>query len=240
MGRATSVALIFGGTGAIGDGIAGRFQAEHWRVVRTTRGTSPDGLPERAGSVVHVDPFGVDTGLDALIALGPFDAVCWAQGKNINDSILGFDAERHLAVYQANCLFVLSTLSWLVQRSLINVGGRLCVISSVWQDLARQNKLSYCVSKAALQGLVRSASVDLAPRGILVNAVLPGPLDTPMTRQALSPEQIQRLQTASPFGRLATVAEVADTVFALCSSANTGMSGQFIHVDSGFSYARLV
>lgn len=240
MERAAGVVLIFGGTGAIGDGIARRFQAEQWRVVRTTRGASPAGmLPEQA-DLVRVDPFGADTGLDALTGFGPFDSVCWAQGININDSVLEFDARRHLGVYQANCLFVLSTLSWLVQRSLVSAGGRLCVVSSVWQELARQNKLSYCVSKAALQGLVLSASVDLAPHGIRVNAVLPGPLDTPMTRQALSPEQIRRLEAASPFGRLATVAEVADAVYALCSPANTGMSGQFVHVDSGFSYARLV
>lgn len=231
--------LIFGGAGAIGSAVAERFRRAHWQVLRTSRsGSSAEPAPE-AGAL-RVDPFASDTGLQGLAQHGPFEAVCWAQGMNINDSVAEFDAARHLDLYKANCLFVIQTLNYLLAESLLQDRARLCVISSVWQKLARQNKLSYCVSKAALQGLVLSAAVDLAPRGMLVNAVLPGPIDTPMTRRALSAEQIARLEGASPFGRLASLEQVAEAVYALCSRDNKGVSGQFVEVDAGFSYARLV
>ena len=232
--------LIFGGTGAIGRAIARRFERAQWRVVGTSRTGSDGNAKPVSGEVVRLDPFDAKPGIESLDRIAPFEAVCWAQGVNINDSAAEFDESRHLDVYRANCLFVLKTLNWLLTRKLLAERARLCVISSIWQQLARQNKLSYCVSKAALQGLVLSAAVDLAPRGILVNAVLPGAIDTPMTRRALSAEQIRRLEQASPFGRLATLEEVAEAVYSLCSRDNKGVSGQFIVVDSGFSYARLV
>jgi NAD(P)-dependent dehydrogenase (short-subunit alcohol dehydrogenase family) len=119
-------------------------------------------------------------------------------------------------------------------------GARLCVISSIWQNIARQNKLSYCVTKAALQGLVRSVSLDLAADGHVINAVLPGALDTPMTRANLSAEQIGRLEAATPGSRLAGVADVAAVVEFCCSPAHSAITGQFLTVDKGFTHARIV
>ncbi len=232
-------ALVFGGAGAIGSAVAARFHRAGWRVVSTSRRSSTSGL-SADDRVLYVDPFASDTGFPALVQHGPYEAVCWSQGMNINDSVANFDAEKHLEVYRANCLFVIETLNYLLAKELIPNRARLCIISSVWQKLARQEKLSYCVSKAAIQGLVLSAAVDLAPRGMLVNAVLPGPIDTPMTRRALSADQIARLEAASPFGRLASLDQVAEAVYALCSRDNKGISGQFVEVDAGFSYSRLV
>jgi len=114
------------------------------------------------------------------------------------------------------------------------------VLSSIWQTLARANKFSYTVSKAAIGGLVRAASVDLAPRGILINAVLPSVIDTPMTRSMLSPEQVDFVASQTGFGRLATADDVAAQVAWLATDANTGTTGQSIGVDLGFSHARVL
>ena len=65
-----------------------------------------------------------------------------------------------MAIYQANVAYILVTLKALLSASLLAPSSRLCIISSIWQKLARQNKLSYTVSKAALQGLVLSAAVE--------------------------------------------------------------------------------
>jgi 3-oxoacyl-[acyl-carrier protein] reductase len=116
----------------------------------------------------------------------------------------------------------------------------MCIISSIWQNLARQSKLSYCISKSALQGLVLSASADLAAEGHLINAVLPGALDTPMTRRNLTAEQINSLTSATAFGRLPSLTDVASLVCFLCSPENTGITGQFIAADLGFSHVRIV
>jgi NAD(P)-dependent dehydrogenase (short-subunit alcohol dehydrogenase family) len=166
--------------------------------------------------------------------------VCWAQGANATDSVFDVERDRHVALYQANCLFVLETLKLMLARELLAPAARLVVISSIWQSIARQNKLSYIMTKAAIGGLVQSASVDLAPRGIFINAVLPSAIDTPMTAANLSPAQLQNLAGATGFNRLVSLNEVVAAVEFLCSEQNTGMTGQSLTVDLGFSHARLV
>jgi NAD(P)-dependent dehydrogenase (short-subunit alcohol dehydrogenase family) len=175
--------------------------------------------------------------LDQLRAHGPFDALCWAQGKNCNDSIYTFDVNQHREVYEANVLYILSSLDVLLKASVLKTPSRLCVISSIWQEIARQNKLSYGVSKAAIKGLVLSLANDLGTEGHLINAVLPGALDTPMTRQNLSNAQVEAITSATQFGRLANLKDVANAVHYLCSSENTG---QFIKIDLGFTDVRVI
>jgi hypothetical protein len=147
---------------------------------------------------------------------------------------------NHTALYKANCLFILATLKILLARDLLEAPARLCIVSSIWQKMARQNKLSYCMTKAALQGLVLSAASDLAADGHLINAVLPGALDTPMTRQNLSDAQINGLTSATLFHRLPALEDVSSLVLFLCSPDNTGITGQFIAADLGFSNVRLL
>ena len=96
------------------------------------------------------------------------------------------------------------------------------------------------MTKAALQGLVLSASTDLAADGHLFNAVLPGALDTPMTHRTLQAAQLERLTVATKFNHLATVEDVASLVLYLCSPDNTGITGQFIATDLGFSNVHLL
>lgn len=172
---------------------------------------------------------------------GPFDAVCWAQGANRQDSVLDFDAAASAELYEANCLYIARSLNELLAANLLSPSGaRLCVVSSIWQERARQSKLSYTMTKAALGGFVRSASVDLAAQGHLINAVLPGVLDTPMTHAALAPDQVRRVAQATPFNALPTPEGIARLVGFLCSDQNTVVTGQSITADLGFSNVRLV
>ena len=222
-------ALVFGGSGQIGAACAEALRAQGSDVITTSR--------QGGEGIAAYDPLADKL---ALPGDGQFDAVVWAQGANLNDSILDFDLSRHRAIYDANVTFVLESLHALLAADRLATSARLCVISSIWQTSARPNKLSYMVSKAALQGLVQSVATDLGERGILVNAVLPGALDTPMTRQNLTPEQIGRIAGMTKFGRLAALDDVAALVAFLCSAANTSITGQFVAVDLGFQNARLV
>ena len=70
--------------------------------------------------------------------------------------------------------------------------------------------------------------------------MLPGALETPMTRRNLSAGQIDRLSAATGFNRLPALDDVASLVLYLCSQENTGISGQFIAADLGFSNARIL
>jgi 3-oxoacyl-[acyl-carrier protein] reductase len=199
-------------------------------------GTSRAGGPD----LEALDPLGAPETLEAIAARGPFAAVVWAQGVNVNDAADTVDAAALRDVLDANVTFVAASLQHLLAAGAIADGARLVVISSIWQDLARAGKYSYTISKAAVGGLVRAASVDLAPRGILVNAVLPSVIDTPMTRAMLPAETVESVAGQTGFGRLATPLEVASTVALLASPANTGVTGQSVRVDLGFSHARVL
>lgn len=221
-------AIVFGGGGQIGAACCAALERGGHAVLATGR---------RAGDGVHAyDPLA-----DAAAIPGDavFDVAVWAQGANINDSVAGFDVGKHRDLYDANVLFVAASMNALLTSGRLRHGARLVVISSVWQRVARRNKFSYMVTKAAIQGLVQSAALDLAERGMLVNAVLPGALDTPMTRANLTPEQIDRLAAMTPFGRLPAVDDVAKLTAFLCSEQNS-ITGQFVSVDLGFENAKLV
>lgn len=231
MRAAPEKVLIFGASGMIGAAIADLFEARGWSVTGTSR-KGDDG-----GKLVAFDPFAGDD-LSCLATNHPFDAVVWAQGMNLNDSIHSVDLMEHMEVFKGNCLFVTATLSQLLRDGLVAKPARFCVISSIWQNLARQNKFSYSVSKAALRGVVLAAAADLGPEGHVINAVLPGVLDTPMTRKNLSTEQIAKVSGMTPFNRLSNLQDVAEMVVFLSSSANTGITGQFVEVDLGFTNVR--
>lgn len=228
--------LLFGGTGAIGSAIARQFRSAGWRVLCVTRGAA-DGA-----DLIGWNPLAPedDAGAAAVVAAGPLDAVCWAQGANANDSAYQFDRAVHESLYQANVLYILQSLHVLLERQVLARPARLCIVSSIWQNLARQNKLSYCVTKAALQGLVLSAANDLGRDGHLVNAVLPGVIDTPMSRRNLTPQQIADVTAGTQFGRLPALQDVANAVYSLCGPGNTGITGQFVNVDLGYAHVRIV
>ena len=235
--------LVFGGSGAIGGAIAAEAAGRGWDVTAVARTRPDDVLP--GVRAVALDPFAPgsadpDVPGGSLAAAGPYDAVCWAQGANVNDSIRTMDLQKHEEIYRANCTYVLVTLQDLLKAGLLRAPAKLCVISSIWQTIARQNKLTYGMTKAALQGLVLSLAADLGADGHLVNAVLPGALDTPMTRKNLSAEQIGVLESSTLFGRLSTLEDVASAVLYLCSPENTGITGQFVAADLGFSRVRIL
>lgn len=230
--------LVFGATGAIGRAVVAHHVALGWQVTGVARHVDSAGDP-RARHLA-CDPLAGDGGMAGFEGTTRFDAVCWAQGANCSDSVDDFSVEGHLDLYRANCVYVLASLQWLLRRQRLSRPARLVVVSSIWQQLARQRKLSYTMTKAAVGGMVRSLSVDLAEQGVLINAVLPSVLDTPMTAANLTATQVERVAGATGFNRLTTLEDVTGAIAFLCSAANTGVTGQSLTVDLGFSHARIV
>ncbi len=230
--------LVFGASGAIGGGVVHLALQRGWKVTAIARKLPEVPLP--AVQYFALDPLGMDFTYSQIAPSSAYTSICWAQGTNANDSVYNLDLGVHRQIYEANCTYILVTLQALLQGGFLATASRLCIISSIWQNLARQSKLSYCMSKAALQGLVLSASADLAKDGHLINAVLPGAIESPMTRKNLSVEQIDRLSAATGYNRLVSLQEVASLVCYLCSPENTGITGQFVAADLGFSHVRIV
>jgi NAD(P)-dependent dehydrogenase (short-subunit alcohol dehydrogenase family) len=113
--------------------------------------------------------------------------------------------------------------------------GRIVNISSIFSLVTRAKRGAYSAAKSGLNGLTRTAAVELAPHGILVNAVCPGYVETELTYQNNSPEQLAAIAETIPARRLAQPEEIANLVAFLCSEKNTYLTGQTITIDGGFT-----
>jgi len=172
--------------------------------------------------------------LDNLMDIEPVDIIIWANGDNCNDNITTYDENIFNNIINANVIFILNTLNFLLKNDKIKNNAKIVIISSIWEELSRDNKLSYSVSKAALSGLVKNVSYDLSSRNILINNVLPGVINNEMSQKTLSKKQIDYIKNYMLFGRLITLSDVYKTVKFLVIE-NTGITGQSIKVDLGFT-----
>jgi 3-oxoacyl-[acyl-carrier protein] reductase len=112
--------------------------------------------------------------------------------------------------------------------------GRVLCVSSIFSLVTKEKRAAYSMTKAALNAFVRSLAVEYGPSGILANALCPGYVDSAMTRQNNSPEEIASISTAIPARRLAQPEEIARIAYFLGSDENTYLSGQAVVADGGF------
>ena len=112
--------------------------------------------------------------------------------------------------------------------------GRIINIGSIWIDLAKQKRAAYSASKHALHSLTKSLTAEYAKYNILSNTISPGFIETDLTYQNNTKEDIERLVSNIPIGRMGTTEEVANLVYDL-SISNTFISGQNIIIDGGYT-----
>jgi NAD(P)-dependent dehydrogenase (short-subunit alcohol dehydrogenase family) len=223
--------LIFGGTGVLGQTIADKFQANGYQVVYGVRTVSNPAnqfqLPLTDGPVPE------------LLKGELFDTVIFAQGANNNDSVINHSLDDLNRLFEANVSFISTTTKALILHNLIKHKAKMVILSSFWEQITRQEKMSYTITKAAVGGLVRSMAVDLGnAKGILVNGLLPGVVDSPMARGLLKPEQIENVQRQTPGHKMIIPSDVANAAYLLGCEDNTAISGQSLFVDYGFTVSR--
>jgi len=114
--------------------------------------------------------------------------------------------------------------------------GRIVNIGSVVGLMGNPGQANYCAAKAGLVGFTRSLAREVGSRGITVNAVAPGFIDTDMTA-ALSGEQRESLEKQIPLERLGAVEDIAATVLFLCSAGAAYITGEVINVNGGMYMA---
>lgn len=115
--------------------------------------------------------------------------------------------------------------------------GRIVNVTSIFGLVSKAHRLSYSTSKFALNGMTKALALDYAEKGVLVNAVGPGVIETELTRNVLGDKGIKKIITNIPAGRLGQPEEIARIIVFLASGANTYLTGQQIIVDGGYTSA---
>jgi 3-oxoacyl-[acyl-carrier protein] reductase len=112
--------------------------------------------------------------------------------------------------------------------------GRIVSITSIVGVTGNAGQANYAAAKAGLIGMTKALAAEVSSRGVTVNCVAPGFIDTPMT-QALTDAQRERLLGAIPMGRLGNAADVAACVAFLASDEAGYLTGQTLHVNGGMA-----
>lgn len=222
--------LVFGVTGSVGSYVYESFKKldnGKYNVVGTSSKNNNEFL------------YVTNDDLNNLINITKLDVIIWCNGYNISDNIYNFDEDNYLNLMNINVNFILKTLNFLLKNSKINNNCSMVLISSIWEQYVRENKLSYTISKSALGGLVRSLSCDLSNKNILVNNILPGVIDNEMSRKTLSKEQIDNVKNYLKFDRLINLDDLFKTIKFLTLD-NTAITGESIKVDLGFTNVKKI
>ncbi len=235
-------ALVTGASGGIGAAIAAALHAQGATVVLSgTRRDALDALAETLGERAHVCPADLSEpgAADALVAAaeaaaGPLHVLVNNAGLTRDMLALRLrdeDWERVMAVdLAAPFRLARACLRGMVRRR----AGRIVSIGSIVGTTGNAGQSNYAAAKAGLIGLSKSLAQEVASRGITVNVVAPGFIDTPMTA-ALSDAQRERLLAAIPVGRMGTPADVAAAVAYLASDEAAWTTGAVLHVNGGMA-----
>lgn len=237
-------ALITGASRGIGAAIFSQLGAAGARVVGTATGSSGEAaigaaatagkfdgqaVQYRAGEAAAAQTLG-----DAVSEIfgAPPDIVVCNAAINRDGLLMRMKDEDWAAVLSANLsdFFYLSRA--LMAGMLRRRSGRIIAISSVVASLGNAGQANYCAAKAGMEGLVRSMAHEAGGRGITINAVAPGFIETDMT--AKLPEQLKtKFVAATPLGRMGSASDIASAVLFLASDAAAYITGQTLHVNGG-------
>jgi NAD(P)-dependent dehydrogenase (short-subunit alcohol dehydrogenase family) len=232
------VALVTGAANGIGAAIAARFAAEGAKVAAVDREPVSGNVPRSRTWTYDLADV---AGLPALVeeverAVGPLDILVNCAAMTIERPALELTLDQWRTVVTVD-LEAPVFLAIAAARSMAERGyGRIVNITSVHGAHGAEGCIAYDASKAALNNATRTLAVELAPRGVLVNALAPGFVHT----RVADPDaewfrEVYVRQRKLPLGRQAQPNEIAAHVAWLASDQNTYMTGEVVTVDGGLT-----
>ncbi|MFM8602043.1 MAG: beta-ketoacyl-ACP reductase [Actinomycetota bacterium] len=226
------VVLVTGGSRGIGLACARRFAALGDQVAVTYNSSSPpEGLFGIKCDVTSTED--VDAAFKAVEdKFGPVEILVSNAGITKDTLLLRMSEADFSAVVDANLTASFRVVKRATQGMLRARKGRIILMSSVVGLLGSAGQANYAASKAGLVGFARSLARELGSRGITVNVVAPGPVETDMTA-TLGEERLKELTAQVPLSRMATADEIAGVVEFLAGPDSAYITGAVIPVDGG-------
>lgn len=235
-------ALVTGATGGLGSAITKALHEQGAEVVLS--GTRIEALEALAGEIrerVHVLPanLSVPEEVEALVPaaetlLGGLDILINNAGLTRDNLSLRMKDEEWDSVIAVNLTAAFRLSRAALKGMMRRRSGRIIGISSVVGVTGNPGQGNYAASKAGLIGLSKSLAAEVASRGVTVNVVAPGFIESPMT-DVLNEKQREVILSRVPAGRLGVGADVAAAVVYLASDEAGYITGQTLHVNGGMA-----
>jgi 3-oxoacyl-[acyl-carrier protein] reductase len=224
MSNSSPVAIIFGGSRGIGAACAKVFADAGWQVASTYATKADASVPGRTYQV-DIDQVQAD------YSAAP-QAVIANAGINVPGAPLAnFPAENFRQLLDVNVVGAFNVLAEAARK--VKDGGSIVAITTSLVRHVVPGTGPYAATKAAVESLVRAMSKELSGRGVRVNGVAPGPVDTDLFNAGKTEEVKARMAAFSPFNRIGRPEEIAAVVRFLASDEASWVQGQIVQPNGG-------
>jgi 3-oxoacyl-[acyl-carrier protein] reductase len=238
------IALVTGASRGIGQAIGKALAGAGAKVIGTaTTDAGAAGVSEwlgthGRGAVLDVgNAASIDALLADLDARGEMPTILVNNAAITRDMLLlRMKPEDWDAVIATNLTSVFRLSKGVLKRMMKERRGRIVSLTSIVGLTGNAGQANYAAAKAGILGFTKSLAKEIASRGITVNAVAPGFIDTDMTR-TLTDEQRSTLTSQVPMARLGSVDDIAAAVLFLCSPGANYVTGETLHVNGGMYMA---
>ncbi|HKQ30594.1 MAG TPA: 3-oxoacyl-ACP reductase FabG, partial [Burkholderiales bacterium] len=191
-----------------------------------------EGGAAEAVSFDVADTAASQTALETILETGPVQIVVNNAGIHDDAPLAGMSAEQWRRVIDVSLHGFFNVTRPLALPMMRTRWGRIVSMSSVAGILGNRGQTNYAAAKAGLHGASKSLALELASRGVTVNVVAPGVIDSPMTESIFKPEDVERM---IPMQRTGSVGDVAALVGFLTSEEAGYITGQVISVSGGLA-----
>ena len=232
--------LITGASGGIGESMARSFHDAGADVLlHGTRQAKLDEIAKDLGDRAHTitadltDSESVDKlAIDAMERLGEIDILINNAGVTRDGLFVRMSKDDWDTVMQVNLTATFQLSKALSYPMMRRRHGRIINITSVVGVMGNAGQANYCASKAGMIGMTKSLAMEIASRGVTVNCIAPGFIESPMT-DALNEKQRDAVLSNVPMGRLGSGSDISHCALYLSSDVSSYVTGQTFHINGG-------
>jgi len=238
--------VIFGASGGVGSKLATQLSKQQKRVILCSRNVSKLKILAAELNQTYMECDGtseeeVNQVIEKAIGdFGKIDAVANCIGSFCIKPIALTSLAEFNEVLRINLTSCFAVLKASVQKMAAQKKGSIVFISSCAAGIGLMNHEAISAAKGAIEALVRSAAASYAYKGVRINAIAPGLVDTPLSAPIMSNEASLKASIAfHPLGRIGSADDVASAVAWLLSDQSSWITGQTLSVDGGLSHIKI-